>query len=95
MVNTNRLKRMPLSIGGNVKVPSCPMRTATISVHAVVPIEKPRILTRPRRVPMATAKSRKISGAVEMIHPTLFMVVFPPARSSIVHRFDSREPRKA
>jgi hypothetical protein len=81
MVNTNRLKRMPLSTGGNVKGPSCAVRTATtISVHAVVPIANPRTLTRPRMVPIATANSRKISGAVEMIHLTLAIVVFPGTR---------------
>jgi hypothetical protein len=42
-------------------------------------------------VPTATDSSRKISGAVEMIHLTLSMVVFPGARSSIVQRSDSRE----
>src|SRR5258705_8166958 len=77
MGNTNRLKSTTLSTDGNVKVPSCPMRTATISVHAVVPSANPRILKRPRIVPMATANSRKISGAVEMIHLTLSMVAFP------------------
>jgi hypothetical protein len=46
------------------------MTTATISVHAVVPIENPRILTRPRMVPSAIDSSRKISGAAEMIHLT-------------------------
>src|SRR5712671_1653353 len=77
MVNTNRLKSTTLSTDGNVKVPSCPMRTATISVHAVVPSANPRILTRPRMVPIATVNSRKISGAVEMIHLTLSMVALP------------------
>jgi hypothetical protein len=48
-----------------------------MSVHAVVPIEKPRILTRPSKVPRATASSRKISGAVEMIHLMVSMVAIP------------------
>src|SRR3954464_10197236 len=65
---------MTLNREGNVKVPSCPMRTATMSVQAVVPIEKPRIRTRPRMVPSATDSSRKISGAAEMIHLTVLMV---------------------
>jgi hypothetical protein len=80
MVNTNRLNGMPLSTRANVKGPNCPLRTATISVHAVVPIANPRTLTRPRMVPIATAKSRKISRAVEMIHLTLAIVVFPGTR---------------
>src|SRR6476469_3271009 len=42
--------------------------TATISVQAVVPIENPAIRIRPSIVPSATARSRKISGAVETIH---------------------------
>jgi hypothetical protein len=42
-------------------------------------------------VPMATANSRKISGAVEMIHLTLSMVAFPGA-GSLMHRFDCPEP---
>ena len=37
----------PCSSDGNVKVPSCPIRTATIRMQAVVPIEKPRISARP------------------------------------------------
>ncbi|MGY3408960.1 hypothetical protein ACVWZV_005073 [Bradyrhizobium sp. GM5.1] len=64
---------MTLSSAGNVKVPSCPIRTATMSVHAVVPIENPKIRTRPRMVPSATDSSRKISGAAEMIHLTVIM----------------------
>ena len=51
------------------------MRTATTRMQAVVPIEKPRILTRPSIVPIAIASSRKISGAVEMIHLTVSMAV--------------------
>jgi hypothetical protein len=42
-------------------------------MQAVVPIEKPRILTRPSTVPMAMESSRKISGAVEIIHLTVSM----------------------
>jgi hypothetical protein len=44
-----------------------------MSVHAVVPIENPRIRTRPRMVPSAIDRSRKISGAAEMIHLTVLM----------------------
>ena len=77
IVKTNRLKRMTRSSGGKVKLPSCPIRTDTIRMQAVVPIAKPWILTRPRMVPIATASSRKISGAVEVIHLTVSIFVFP------------------
>src|SRR5947199_7705759 len=75
---------MTLSSDGKVKVPSWPMRTATIRMQAVVPIEKPRILKRPRMVPMAIASSRKISGAVEMIHLMVSMVACPPGAVRLV-----------
>jgi hypothetical protein len=42
---------------------SCPMTTAAISVHAVAPIEKPWLRTRPNNVPIAIESRMRISGA--------------------------------
>ncbi|MGY4326927.1 hypothetical protein ACVWWG_001344 [Bradyrhizobium sp. LB7.2] len=52
----------------------------------MVPIAKPRILIRPSSVPIAMASSKKISGALVMIHLTVSMVDFPAA----LRRFDLR-----
>ena len=76
-MNTNRLNKKVLKIGGKVKLPSCPISTATIRTHAVTPTENPWTLIRPRIVPMAMVSSRKISGAVELIHLTVCMTAFP------------------
>jgi len=51
--------------------------TETIRMHAVVPVEKPKNFWRPRTVPIATASSRKISGAVALIHLMRSILAFP------------------
>src|SRR4051794_32479953 len=76
MVNTNRLKKIAFTIGGMTKWPSWPMITATTKVQAVVPIEKPKTLKRPRMVPIAIDSSKKISGAVATIHSMVAMLGF-------------------
>ena len=47
--------------------------TATIRMQAVAPIANPRMRMRPRMVPMAIARNRKISGALETAWFTQFM----------------------
>ena len=68
IVNTNRLKNTDLNNGGITKFPSSPSSTAATSVQAVAPTENPLNWSRPKNVPIAIESSRKISGAVEMIH---------------------------
>jgi hypothetical protein len=52
--------------------------TETVRMHAVVPIEKSKDFWRSRTVPIATASSRKISGAVALIHRIVWMVGVSP-----------------
>src|SRR3954466_14266691 len=84
MVKTNRLKKIALRIGGMTKLPSWPMITATTRVQAVVPIEKPKTLKRPRMVPIAIDSSRKISGAVAMTHVMVSMPAIPRETAAAV-----------
>src|SRR5436853_7664783 len=73
MVKTNRLKKIDLNSGGMTKLPNCPRMTATLRMQAVVPSANPLNLTRPRIVPIATDKRRKISGAEAMIDFTVLI----------------------
>src|SRR4029077_228015 len=73
IVKTNRLKNIDLNRGGITKFPSCPSNTAATSVQAVAPTENPLNWSRPKNVPSAIARSRKISGAVDMTHLIVFM----------------------
>jgi hypothetical protein len=73
IVKTNRLKKIDLKNGGITKFPSRPSSTAATSVQAVAPTENPLNWSRPKNVPIAIARSRKISGAVETTHLMVFI----------------------
>src|SRR4051812_23011893 len=95
MVKTNKLKKIALRIGGMTKGPSWPIITATTKVQAVVPIEKPKTLKRPRIVPIAIDTSRKISGAVAMIHLIVSMPAIPPRTIAAIDQQPDCQKRKS
>src|SRR6185503_14557866 len=77
MVNTNSPKSSDLSNGGMTNAPSCPIKTATIRMHAEEPIANPRMRIRPSIVPIASARRRNASGAFLMAYSTHAMDQLP------------------